>query len=166
MSLEPTLVLKLLADTSSLEILDYIARSYPAGQVNGTFIPIPITKTSLTRRQYYRRLSNLAKAGLIISNNRGEYAMTLFGRLVYAQIVSIKKLVKNYWKIQAVSSIKMASSNEENSDRQLIDLADTLIQDDDIKALLLSSFSLATEQNDIFPLLRRFVLHRLSGRRD
>ena len=57
-SVDVSSVSTILADGHTLEILNYIARSYEAGEANGT--SVPISKTSLTRRQYYRRLNIMA----------------------------------------------------------------------------------------------------------
>src|ERR671918_289682 len=146
MSVDISAVSRILADSHNLKILNYIVKSYEAGEANGTFIPI--SKTSLTRRQYYRRLSILTKMGLIVRNNNGKYGITLFGRLIEAQIVSIEKLVDHYWKIRAIDSIKLATIDEANSDRQFIGLVNNLIGDSHVKGLLLSSYSLGTEQAD------------------
>jgi hypothetical protein len=139
-------LLDVLRDASSLKILNYIAKSYEAGEVNGT--SVPISKTSLTRRQYYRRLSVLVKLGLIVRKNNRKYSLTLFGRLINTQIASIEKLVDHYWKIQAIDSIKLATANENKSDRQFIELVNTMIEDHHVKKLLFSSYSLGTEQAD------------------
>lgn len=147
MSHDMSTFIGLLADSPSLKILDYIGKSYEAGEVDGT--SVPISKTSLTRRQYYRRLSVLAKMGLIVRKNNEKYSITLFGRLIYAQMVSIEKLVNHYWKIRAIDSIKLATTHEANSENQFIGLVNTLIKDHHVKRLLLSSYSLAAEQGDI-----------------
>ena len=147
MSFDISTFLRILADPSSLQILSYIAKSSQAGEVNGT--SVPISKTSLTRRQYYRRLSVLAKMGLIVRNNHGKYSITIFGRLMSEQIASIEKLVDHYWKIRAIDSIKQATANNGNNDRQFIGLVKVLIKDHQVRTLLLSSYSLGTEQTDI-----------------
>lgn len=139
--------LKLLADSPSLKILNYIAKSYEAGDGDGA--SVPISKTSLTRRQYYKRLSLLAKLGLIVRKNNGKYNITLFGRLINAEMVSIEKLVDHYWKIRAIDSIKLATTNEMNSDNQFIGLVNTLIKDHNVKRLIFSLYSLGTKQSDM-----------------
>ena len=139
-------LLDVLGDASCLKILNHIAKSYEAGQVDGASVPISIT--SLTRRQYYRRLSVLAKMGLIARNNNRKYSITLFGRLINAQIVSLEKLVDHYWKIRAIDTIKLATAKENNSDRQFIGLVNTMIEDRHVKKLLFSSYSLGTEEAD------------------
>ena len=147
MSTDTPTFLKLLADHFSLQILNYIAKAYDAGEVNGT--SIPISKTSLTRRQYYTRLSGLAKMKLIVRNNNEKYSITLFGRLINAEIVAIAKLLDNYWKLLAIDSIREAPTNAKNSDPQFIALVNNLIQDPQVKKLIFGSYTLRTEQVDI-----------------
>ena len=146
MSFDTSTILRFLADDSCLKILNHIAKSYEAGQVDGTSIPITIT--SLTRRQYYRRLSILTKMGLIVRNNSSKYTITLFGRLINEQIVSIEKIVKHYWKIQGIDSIKEATAKDVNSEHQFIGLVNNLIEDHHLKQLLFSLYSLRREQGD------------------
>jgi hypothetical protein len=137
---------RILDDSHTLQILDYIANSYEAGEAKGTFVSI--SETSLTRRQYYRRLSTLVKKGLVVRNSTGNYSITLFGRLLNAQIVIIKKLIDHYWQIKAIDSINEATVKEANSKRQFIGLVNNLIEDDLVKRLVLSSYSLGVGQAD------------------
>jgi hypothetical protein len=146
MSVDISAISRILDDSHTLKILNYIAKSYEAGEADGTFVLI--SNTALTRRQYYKRMAELIKMGLVIRNNNGKYGITLFGRLLNAQIVTIKKLVDHYWKIKAIDSIKEATVKEANSDRQFIGLVNNLIKDDYVKTLVLSSYSLGVEQAD------------------
>lgn len=130
-----------------------MAKSYEAGEVNG--ISVPISKTSLTRRQYYRRLSVLTKMGLIARSSNGKFTITLFGKLVNAQLVAVEKLIDQYWNIQAIESIKLANASEEKSDHQFIGLINILIKDHSVRGLLLSAYSFGEEQNDIIAARNR-----------
>ncbi len=147
MSCDTSTVLRLLADPSVLEILNYVAKSFQAGEINGTCIPI--SKTSLTRRQYYRRLSALAEMGLIVRNNHGKYSITLFGRLMSEHVASLEKLVDHYRKIRAIDSIKEATTNDGNNDRLFVELVNNLINDQQLKRLLFSFYLSGTKQTDI-----------------
>lgn len=146
MSFDTSNLLKLLADGSCLKILAHISKSYEAGQVNGTTIPISIT--SLTRRQYYRRLSLMTKIGLIARNNNGKYSITLFGRLINAQIISFEKIAEHCWKIRAIESIKQATAKDVDSNRQFIGFVNNLVEDHHLKELLFSLYSLGRGQVD------------------
>ncbi len=88
--------------------------------------------------------------GLVVRSSNGKYRITLFGRLLHGQIVSIKKLVDHYWKIRAIDSIKEATIKEAeaDSDRQFIGLVNNLIEDGHVRRLVLSSYSLGMEQAD------------------
>ena len=146
MSIELSAISRILEDSHTLKILNYIANSYEAGEANGTFVPI--SKTSLTRRQYYSRLSILVKMGLVIRKSTGKYSITLFGRLLNTQLVTIEKLVNHYWKIKAIDSIKEGTVKEADSDQQFIGLVNNLIDDGHVRRLVLSSYSLGMEQAD------------------
>jgi hypothetical protein len=146
MSIDISAISRILDDNHTLKILNYIAKSYEAGKANGTFVSI--SNTSLTRRQYYRRLSILVKMGLVVRKSSGRYGITLFGKLLNAEIITIKKLVDHYWKIKAINSIKEATVKNVDSDRQFIGLVNTLIEDDYVKTLVLSSYSLGVEPAD------------------
>ena len=91
----------------------------------------------------------MTKMELIEKKNNEKYNITLFGRIICAQIKFIEKLVDHYWKIKAIDSIKLATANEVNSDQQFVGLINTLIEDHDVKRLLLSLYSLGAEKTDI-----------------
>ncbi len=154
MSIDAPTFLKLLGDNFSLQILNHITKAYDAGEVNGT--SIPISKTSLTRRQYYTRLSELAKSGLIVRNNNGKYSITLFGRLINAEIEAITKLAHNYWKIKAIESIREATTDAKNNDAHFIELINNLIEDPHLKKLIFSSYSLRTKPADTIASENRY----------
>ncbi|MDQ5875561.1 MAG: hypothetical protein M3288_01825 [Thermoproteota archaeon] len=128
-------ILRLLSDASSLEIFSHIACSYQSGKVDGT--SVPITKTTLSRRQYYKRLSELIESGLITRINHQNYVVSTYGMLVYHQLLSLENIVDHQSKIHAVDSIRMAISNNLNTYDQLVKILSTLIDDHEIRELLL-----------------------------
>ena len=128
-------ILKMLSDASSLEIFSHIASSYQSGKFDGT--PVPITKTTLSRRQYYKRLSELIESGLMTRINHENYVVTTYGMLVYHQLLSLENIVDHQSKIHAVDSIRMAISNNLNTYDQLVKIVGTLIDDHEIRELLL-----------------------------
>jgi len=76
-----------------------------------------ITKLNLTRKQYYSRMANLLKAGLVKRQN-GRYLLTSFGKIISsAQMnleVKIDNALDNYWKLKAIDSIEVSSRQELN----------------------------------------------------
>lgn len=55
---------------------------------------ILITKSRLTRKQYYSRMSSLTRAGLISKRN-GKYHLTSLGKVVYDWLVGLDKIIGN-----------------------------------------------------------------------
>ena len=86
--------------------------------------------------------------GLITRNSNGKYTITLFGKLVSDQLLTVEKLIDHYWNIQAIESIKLATGGEEKSYHQIIGLMNILIKDNSVRRLLLNAYSLEGEQND------------------
>ena len=124
-------VLKTISDTRSLELFKTVAVAEPCTD-------ILISKTKLTRKQYYSRMSSLMNVGLIKRKN-GKYTLTTFGKVIYEIInTTVKKAVDYYWKLKAIDSI--AFSDNLPSD-QLEKLVDNFIDNQEIKAVLASSRS-------------------------
>ena len=70
-----------------------------------------LSTLKLTRRQYYKRMSGLVDAGLLIRKN-GKYLLTSFGCLVYKAHLIIGKGIEIYWKLKAIDSFQMLSTEE------------------------------------------------------
>ena len=67
-------VLKAFSDKRSLALFKIVTLTKPNSE-------ILISKTKLTRKQYYSRMSKLMKANLIKRIN-GKYTLTAFGKLI------------------------------------------------------------------------------------
>ena len=92
---------------------------------------------NLTTKQYYSRIEGLRKAELI-KRSRGRYSLTLFGKIVYDAHLSIGKVLNDYWKLKAIESIE-ASSLDQLPKEEYIRLVDTLIDNHQIKNILLGN---------------------------
>ncbi len=134
---------------SSLQIFRHIARSYQSGKIDGT--SVPITKTSLTRRQYYKRVSELIKMGLIARNNHENYIITTYGMLVYHELSTLENIIVHQPKIQAVDSIRMDISSNINVDSQLLKILNTLIDDYEIREFLVKFYDIERQYNPRIP---------------
>jgi len=76
-------------------------------------------------------MSELVDAGLVIRRN-GKYFLSSFGRLVYEAQMIIGKAVEIHWKLKAIDSFQMLSTEEYNR------ILDTLLEGyDEIKEKLL-----------------------------
>jgi hypothetical protein len=101
---------------------------------------IPLKEMNLTTKQYYSRISGLIAAGLI-RRYRGRYSLTLLGKVVYYSQMTIGKTLSYYWKLRAIESIGM-SSGTKLQEEEIIQLIDALVDDHNVKDILIKSISL------------------------
>ena len=118
-------VLTAISDKQSLELFRYIAVT------NGDSDTLR-DKLSLTRKQYYSRLSRMTKAGLVKRKN-GKHFLTAFGKVVYDAQTIIEKAVNNFWKLKAVDSLELSGDLPEEERLKLID---GLLDNKEIKEIL------------------------------
>lgn len=101
---------------------------------------------NLSTKQYYARVSGLLNAGLI-KRHKGKYSLTLLGRVVYDSQLLIGKTLSYYWKLRAIESIEMESTQMSNPttyslpNEEIMQLIDALIDNNQVKELLLKSVS-------------------------
>jgi hypothetical protein len=94
---------------------------------------ILISRLELTRKQYYSRIFELTKAGLIRRRN-GKYFLTSFGRIVYGAQELIGKAIQYSSKLKTIDSIDTPEFPVEERNK----LIDTLINNSEIKEILVS----------------------------
>jgi hypothetical protein len=66
---------------------------------------ILISRTNLTRKQYYTRINQLRDVGLI-TKKRARFILTSLGRVVYETHKTIGVAIQNRWKLEAIDSIQ------------------------------------------------------------
>jgi predicted transcriptional regulator len=118
-------VLTSISDKESLELFRFIA-------INNEDSEGLRTKTSLTRKQYYSRLSRMTKAGLV-KRKKGKHSLTAFGKVVYDAQTIIEKAVNNYWKLKAIDSLEVSNDLPKEERLKLID---SLLDNNHIKEIL------------------------------
>jgi len=98
-----------------------------------------LEKAKITRKQYYSRLSNMTKAGLIKRKN-GLYSLTAFGKVVYDSETAIENAFNIYWKLKAIDSIGISNELPKEEYSKIVDalidnyeIKDMLIKEDRIK---------------------------------
>ena len=123
-------VLRSISDKKSLELFRIVVltNSQPDAAAD-----VLITKTNLTRRQYYSRMSKLTKAGLIKRKN-GIHNLTIFGKVVYNTQMKIENAVNNYWKLKAIDSLEDSTLSPTERKK----LIDNLLDNQEIKDILVS----------------------------
>jgi hypothetical protein len=124
-------ILKKISDDKALILFNKIA-------ISGESYYIPLKEMNLTTKQYYSRISGLINAGLI-RRSHGKYYLTPLGNIVNEAHMIIGKALNYYWKIKAIESIQ--NSSEGISKQDLSKLVDTLIDNYEIKDILLKALN-------------------------
>jgi hypothetical protein len=118
-------VITAISDRESLELFRIIA-------INSEDSDGLRTKTNLTRKQYYSRLSRMTKAGLV-RRKKGKHSLTAFGKVIYDAQTIIEKAVNNYWRLKAIDSLEVSNDLPEE---ERIKLIDSLLDNNHIKEIL------------------------------
>jgi DNA-binding HxlR family transcriptional regulator len=122
-------VIDSLGDRKSLSIFKYIAK-----QPSDT--STLRTQLSLSRKQYYTRLSEMVEVGLV-RKYHSNYTLTSFGKMVYDALEIMELGLTNFWKLKALDSLEFAKPARvphEEKERILESLIDNM----KIKEILLT----------------------------
>jgi hypothetical protein len=121
-------VLKAISDEISLDLFRIVILTKPNTE-------ILISKTKLTRKQYYSRMSTLMKVGLINRIN-GKYILTAFGKLIYYKaLIIMENATSSYWELKAIDSLEMSNDLPAEERKNMIN---SLVDNEEIKVMLLS----------------------------
>ena len=118
-------VLTAISDKESLELFRFIAANNEDSEGLRT-------KTNLTRKQYYSRLSRMTKAGLV-KRKKGKHSLTAFGKVIYDAQTIVERAVNNYWRLKAIDSLEISNDLPEEERTKLID---SLLDNNHIKEIL------------------------------
>ena len=118
-------VLKALSDSKALDMFCSIA----TGNVENE----ELTR-GLSRKQYYFRMRQLLKAGLV-QRIKGSFSLTCLGAVVYHAQVIIETGVNNYWKLKAIDSIQ---ASREIVEQERLKLIKTILDDNIVQNILIA----------------------------
>ena len=120
-------VMLVLSDSRTMNLFRGIAHTNHNGD---------ITNLRLTRKQYYSRMSELIKSGLI-HRKKGRYHLTTFGKIVYDALMHIQLKIEyaidNIWKLMAIDSLEVY---EKTSKEELERIIDVLLDNNEIKDVI------------------------------
>ena len=146
-------ILRTIADEKSLELFTTVALE----TIDSKNLK---SKTKLTRKQYYSRLSRMTRAGLVRRKN-GNYILTTFGRIVYESKVTLEIALKNYWKLKAIDSVEISNELPKEEQQKLIE---TLLDNEDLKEIIIKGFSAEEqEKNEKNYMQSTLLTHRTAG---
>jgi predicted transcriptional regulator len=120
-------VLKSISDDDSIDLFRYIATNDSDSDSESLR-----SKSSMTRKQYYSRMSRLMKVGLIKRKN-GKHTLTAFGKVIYDSQITIENAINSYWKLKAIDSLEMSDDLPVEERKKLID---NLIENNGIREIL------------------------------
>ena len=120
-------VMKAVSDSKSLGMFRSIAKGSIESEV------LKQTK-GLSKKQYYFRMRQLLKAGLV-QRIKGSFSLTCLGAVVYHAQLIVEKGVNNYWKLKAIDSIQ---SSAEIGQHERTKLIKTIIDDSGIESILVA----------------------------
>jgi predicted transcriptional regulator len=89
-------------------------------------------KVSLTRKQYYSRISRMIKVGLI-KRRQGRLVLTAYGKIVYESQKFLELANNSQWKLKVIDSIDLSDGLPKEERRKLLD---NLIENRRIKEIL------------------------------
>lgn len=133
-------ILSRTSDEKTLALFDRIANS--VGNRSAT-----LRKSNLTEKQYYARVSSLMDADLI-KRRKGEYSLTLFGKVVYDSQMIIGKALTYYGKLKAIDEIEMSYGTTFPKE-ELAQLINALIDSDQIKDAIMKPISVGSNREDV-----------------
>ena len=122
-------ILGAISNQDSLQLFNFIATEKKI-KINSQALQ---TMNGLTKKQYYSRMHELTKFGLV-KRTFGIYQLTSFGKIVYSSKLKIDAAFKNYWPLKALDSIE--STNRISSEARKA-LVKELVKDNVIKNILL-----------------------------
>jgi hypothetical protein len=91
-------------------------------------------KLNISERQYYSRISQLIKSGLVVRSNR-RFFLTSFGKIVYDAQKRIQNATEDQWKLKVIDSIEKSAHNELPVE-ECTRIIDCLIKDYQIRDIL------------------------------
>jgi hypothetical protein len=90
------------------------------------------SKVSLTRKQYYSRLSRMVRVGLI-RRRSGKLVVTALGKIVYKSQRIVEDANNNQWKLKVLDSIDLSEEIPREERKKLLD---NLIDNKHLKEIL------------------------------
>jgi predicted transcriptional regulator len=106
-------VFESLSDEHSVKLFTIIAAQSPdTTDLRG--------KVSLTRKQYYSRISRMIGVGLI-KRIQGKLVLTAFGKIVYESQKFLEVATNSQWKLKVIDSIDLSDELPKEERRKLLD---------------------------------------------
>jgi predicted transcriptional regulator len=134
-------VFKVLSDQKTEKLFKAIIK------FNDAESQVLIVELGLSKKQYYDRVKNLLRAG-IIRRKKGGYELSSFGKVIYSLYKIAEKASRIYWKLDAIDNIK-TSENSHLAELDYMKIIDILLRDVEIKEFFLHGFEDLVKNKEI-----------------
>ena len=122
---EISAIFRALSDDKSLTLFNTVALS-PG---NSNFLT---RNLNVSRKQYYTKMENICKQGLVARKN-GRYYLTTMGKIIYELQKVIGTAVNDYWKLKAIDSLRIQDQLPED---QVAKLIGTLVENQGLRDII------------------------------
>ena len=123
---EVSAIFRALSDDKSLTLFNTIALS--PGNSN-----LLTRNLNLTKKQYYSKIEQLSKQGLVARKD-GKYYLTTMGKIIYELQNVVGIAVNDYWKLKAIDSLRIQDQLPED---QVAKLVETLVENQGLRDIIL-----------------------------
>jgi predicted transcriptional regulator len=121
-------ILSAISDDKALTLFKTIA-------FENTYSDTLLNRTKLSHKQYYSRIADLIKAGLV-KRKSGRYSLTAYGKIVYDAHTLVEDAINNYWKLKAIDSLEPKDLSKDEYDKVVNTLIDN--KNNKIKEIILT----------------------------
>jgi hypothetical protein len=131
-------VLRVISDSNALALFEAIENNNNNGNNKDCTTKLLLTKTQLTRKQYYSSLSEFIKIGLIKRTN-GIYSLTTIGKIIYDAKTQLDSCINDYWKFQIIDQLEKTSSKDNSLPKEeFTSVINALVSDSKMRDIIMS----------------------------
>jgi hypothetical protein len=131
-------VLRVISDSNALALFEAIENNNNDSNNKDCATKLLLTKTQLTRKQYYSSLSEFIKIGLIKRTN-GIYSLTTIGKIIYDAKTQLDSCINDYWKFQIIDQLEKTSSKENSLPKEeFTGVINALVSDSKMRDIIMS----------------------------
>ena len=123
---EVSAIFRALSDDKSLTLFNTVALS--PGNSN-----LLTRNLNLTKKQYYSKIEQLSKQGLVARKD-GKYYLTTMGKIIYELQNVVGIAVNDYWKLKAIDSLRIQDQLPED---RVAKLVETLVENQGLRDIIL-----------------------------
>jgi hypothetical protein len=131
-------VLRVISDSNALALFEAIENNNNGSNNKDCTTKLLLTKTQLTRKQYYSSLSEFIKIGLIKRTN-GIYSLTTIGKIIYDAKTQLDSCINDYWKFQIIDQLEKTSSKDNSLPKEeFTSVINALVSDSKMRDIIMS----------------------------